>query len=739
MTITETIHQTPKRPLWLALFCLTLAVCLFVYTGEPNSADGDAMLAAAASLLRTGDPTIGQVLYADMLFPIDQARMGTFDPEGALYSKKGITPTLFLLPLTALAELIPPLGTTTAAMLLNALITAATSVMLFVLCRELGFSARVSFVTGLLYVCTTIALHYSRTLFGEPSAALLMVTSVWGVITYSRSGRWPLLLITGAALGALVGVNSVYAVTTGLLTLLGLTLCWRKRSLRDAVALLLPLGVWAIGLLLYNAVRFGDPLTTGYRFTDGEGFTEPFFTGLAGLLISPYRGLLWYSPIVLLALPGGIMLWRGTRWTGLFIFLIALQAVLFASWWSWSGGVVWGTRFMLPALPLAMLLVAPVIAWAGRSRAVLAAVIFFALVSGVISVAGALADEYSFIAYETRFAYGGDILNSTRYGIDTILFDANFSAAGGALAQLLAGEMPVSAWAQVSPVLIVPPLLLAALAIALLRLSDRRMVAAVGIALVLVTAGQAALARQSPEAQAVAQVETLLDPPGTVAAATDQFGSRLLDVRMRAPVVVVNAPTEPDDRDARPAWEWASRQRDRLWLLTWFGPADPLNWQERDAFERFAYVRETTAANHRAVLFDTRPIDGPSLSGGYRFGSITLEALRVSSHGDGLGVALGWRALELTTSPANWFVHVLDASGQIIAQQDRQPLGGYSPAESWDLDARVTDRAFFPVDPALADSLRIGWVFSATGERLPVRDPQDTPVTDGFIVVPLRG
>jgi hypothetical protein len=731
---------TPRQ--WsAALLCLVMGLCILVYADQPNSADGDAMLAAAASLVRTGDPTIGQVLYSDMLFPIDHARMGTIGNGDGLYSKKGVTPSLVLLPLVALAD---QFGwpTQAAAVMLNPLVTAFTALLILRLVMLLGYSAPVGFFTGLLYACCTIALHYSRTLFGEPLAALCMVAAVYGLVGYDRDffSRRLNLWTAGIALGALVGVNTIYVIPCALLTCIGIGQCIRRRAPQEVAGLLVPLAAWALLLVGYNLLRFGDPFTSGYRFADGEGFTEPFFEGLAGLTISPYRGLLWYSPVVLLALPGALLLFRRTRWTWLMAGLIVLQAGLFATWWSWSGGVVWGTRFMLPVVPLALALSAPVIAWAGRSRIVLACTAFVALVSGVIAVSGALADEYAFIAYLTQFAFAGDVLNSATFGLDRVLFNGNYSGVAGAIAQLLAGQAPVAAWAQHA--MLVPFLLMAAamvavgLAVLLVRPRDTFVFPVFAASFPLLLIATMTLMAQTPPAAQVQRAADALDTPGTLFAQTTGFGPRLIDVPMRASVVVVNAPTEPDDRDARPAWEWAVQQHDRLWLLTWFGPADTLNWAERDAWERFAFVREVSVENHRALLFDTRPIDSVPLASGFVFGTALLESLQAVRHDDGWAMALTWRAGG-SQPEAGWFVHLLDAGGQIIAQQDRAPLGGYAPVQAWSEGDVFTDRLFLPVDPAQAAGVRIGWVDVVTGERLPVRDSAGAVFEDGFIVLPL--
>jgi hypothetical protein len=62
-------------------------------------------------------------------------------------------------------------------------------------------------------------------------------------------------------------------------------------------------------------------------------------------------------------------------------------------------------------------------------------------------------------------------------------------------------------------------------------------------------------------------------------------------------------------------------------------------------------------------------------------------------------VRLAWigKAAEPPEAALTWFVHLLDAGGQIVAQQDRAPLGGYQPTDTWTPGAIVTDRLRFPL------------------------------------------
>ena len=143
------------------------------------------------------------------------------------------------------------------------------------------------------------------------------------------------------------------------LWLLWLAWRWGRQRWRDGllacVAWGTPIALWLAGIGAYNWVRFGDVLETGYGDEASE-FTEPFLTGLSGLLISPGKGLLWYSPPLLLAIAG---YWRFARrrpdLTLVIAGMFAATLALYSRYYIWDGGGVWGTRFLLPLIPLLLL------------------------------------------------------------------------------------------------------------------------------------------------------------------------------------------------------------------------------------------------------------------------------------------------------------------------------------------------------------------------------------------------
>ncbi|MBE0689614.1 MAG: hypothetical protein IH587_05770, partial [Anaerolineae bacterium] len=143
------------------LFCLVLSIYLLVYIPQPDSADGNAVLAVTSTTLRYGTPDISVLAADDAQFEFDMSRMGTFGADGALYSKKGLAPSIALVPLVLAAEVLPWLTIRATAMLLNPLIAALTAVLLYTLGRKTGFRPRTALAVSLIYALATLALVYT--------------------------------------------------------------------------------------------------------------------------------------------------------------------------------------------------------------------------------------------------------------------------------------------------------------------------------------------------------------------------------------------------------------------------------------------------------------------------------------------------------------------------------------------------------------------------------------------------
>ncbi|HLY27506.1 MAG TPA: hypothetical protein VKQ72_14270, partial [Aggregatilineales bacterium] len=426
----------------LCLCCVLLCAYLLVYIDAPEVIDEKAILATSVSFVQHGAFDMDEIAAGnDQVSSAGQ--LGTRGVDGALYAKKGPVTSIALLPLVFLAEKLPWLSVQATAMLFNALVTALTAVILFGVVLEFGYQKRTAFVVALIFGLGTLAFAYTSTLFGEPLSGLFILCATFFAYRFRQSGRMRDSLICGAMLALAIGSNAIYAA---LLPLAALALCWKK-PIRALLWFGLPLLCCAALLALFNLLRFGSPLDTGYHFGQGEGFTYPFLTGFVALLVSPYRGIFWYSPVLLLAIPGWVMLRKTSARSAEFAWIslatVAAQVALFASWWAWDGGLGWGPRFLIPALPLMALWLAPLVEAAWTRLWLAVTVVAFALLSIAMQLLGALYSVFTYAYYATT--YHPAIINQSTSSLgDLFTLSASPIVTNAALA--LAGREMVPVW-----------------------------------------------------------------------------------------------------------------------------------------------------------------------------------------------------------------------------------------------------------------------------------------------------
>src|SRR5262249_25104002 len=96
-----------------------------------------------------------------------------------------------------------------------------------------------------------------------------------------------------------------------------------------------------------------------------------------------YRGLAFYAPVLILAVPGWVVLAVRRSWSIAIVSLLVVVSMLLVNLFypEWTGGWSTGPRFLLPALPFAMLPVAALLAtgspWA--APATIAAIVLSSL------------------------------------------------------------------------------------------------------------------------------------------------------------------------------------------------------------------------------------------------------------------------------------------------------------------------------------------------------------------------
>jgi hypothetical protein len=374
----------------VALAALLVTVYTLSHSGRFHIVDEVSLFAVTESVALRSSVDTNAIAWTQWVNSPGEV-LGAFGPDGEVYSKKGPAPAILAVPwylaLRALARNDIQFGLLQGTLLWNGFITALTALVLWATARLLGYREVTSATLALLFGLGTIAWPYANQFFGEPVSALALLVSFAGLVAWrwqAQRLRW--MLVSGIGSGVALATVTAHGLLVALLAIYGI---WALlfpvhgepsllAQLRGAngqrrnmalgklfgalFAFMIPLLLAAIMLLWYNSARFGNPFETGYHFESGEGFTTPIWEGLWGLIISPYRGVFWYSPILVLALLGTPLFVRRHRAEFVLICGLSVTLVgLYSMWWMWWGGFAWGPRFLVPLTPFWMLCLAPLL------------------------------------------------------------------------------------------------------------------------------------------------------------------------------------------------------------------------------------------------------------------------------------------------------------------------------------------------------------------------------------------
>ncbi len=240
----------------------------------------------------------------------------------------------------------------TLARIAAAMLTAGALGLFLLICLERLPARQAVGVTLAFGLGTSAWTTASQGLWQHTASLPLLFGALWLLITGERDARripWAGLLLSAATAARYNNATTW--------VLLGGYVCLRYRRQFPAFVALgaLPLLAW----LAYNQLIFGSPFELSYGAA-GNGWTADMALGFAGLLISPAKGLLIFSPFLVLALIGAVRALRQPRSLEFFAFgAFAIFTLVMSRWWSWYGGWSYGNRMLTDALPLLGVLLLP--------------------------------------------------------------------------------------------------------------------------------------------------------------------------------------------------------------------------------------------------------------------------------------------------------------------------------------------------------------------------------------------
>lgn len=222
----------------------------------------------------------------------------------------------------------------------------------------------------------------SQAMWAQTPALLAYTFALWALAT----GAWG---AAGIAIGAAVLARPATAPAAALLVLYTLHVTWRRtrvegrasgvartawRQAATCYAALASIGLLglAYNLRIFGNIGGGASFRTEYwvqRLNAPHMFAGSVVEGLAGLTISPSRGIFVFSPIVILALVGAHRVWKANlsaspggaaqeavllaRYASLAAIAVLIVYSKYLVWW---GGHGYGPRYLTDLMPFAGLL-----------------------------------------------------------------------------------------------------------------------------------------------------------------------------------------------------------------------------------------------------------------------------------------------------------------------------------------------------------------------------------------------
>ncbi len=231
-------------------------------------------------------------------------------------------------------------------------IAAMGGVAFFSLLRHRMTSAAALIATYALFL-GTIAFPYATALFAHAGTIGLLAIALWAVFSRESSRRD---YFAGLAAGAAVASEYPAVIPCAAIAVY-LTHASPMRAWRFGLGLIPAAAL----ILLNNYLIAGSPFSLGYgsnpafpELTAGNafGFNLPDPEALRHLVWGEYRGLFFWSPVLLMAVPGLVVLFREDRPVAWMIAIVLAFIMLqVGSFYSWFGGNAVGPRYLAPALP----------------------------------------------------------------------------------------------------------------------------------------------------------------------------------------------------------------------------------------------------------------------------------------------------------------------------------------------------------------------------------------------------
>jgi hypothetical protein len=380
-----------RHTIALSLFALLCSIYFLTYFGDRTSNDGNYIFDSTESFVKRGQFDI--TIHYDLL--------GAASPEDGSplpASQQEPLQPILAAPLYWLAQQAPTIGLAHTVWLFNIFVTAGTAVMLFYMVLHQGYTLKIALLTAIIFGLATAAWPYTRTFFREPLAGLWLLLITWHISAFSSDQhslvKLRILILTSVFIILLVLTKSIIAIAVLPLILIALPQK-RRHTIRIFFAFIALIILIALVGNLLNIQRFQ---ITFIRNLFEQITWQYMVESLLGYTVSPGRSIVLFSPVLLLSVVGGAMLYRNRQWRIPTAILLGTLLVILsygfrgAIWW---GGNSWGARHTLPLIPVLMLLVPPALSAISQNRRLIVGTASLIIMSLGIQLLGVLVSIYT--------------------------------------------------------------------------------------------------------------------------------------------------------------------------------------------------------------------------------------------------------------------------------------------------------------------------------------------------------
>ncbi len=255
--------------------------------------------------------------------------------------------------------------------------------------KRLGASSLVADLAALTFIFATPAFTYAVSFYQHHISVFIMLLAIYLLLRYRNFWSLATVFFLCAASVVIDNPNLFMMFPIGvyaLMRIVSLTKGEKKLSLEIKPFLLLAFGAMIIPacfFLWFNWASYGDALQLPGTLQSVEavdengnisslsdadvlagnaagnpdeektavGFfkTRDIITGLYVHLFSPDRGIIWFSPVILLGIYGIGILYRNKSSVGnLFTAIIVVNLLLYSMWGDPWGGWAFGSRYLIP-------------------------------------------------------------------------------------------------------------------------------------------------------------------------------------------------------------------------------------------------------------------------------------------------------------------------------------------------------------------------------------------------------